>query len=77
MFATSRNRSGGNTVAIQFQKQLQELIDKLNTTMPHFVRCIKPNTNKRPEARTWLEAAASKLMITITITVNRISIRRW
>jgi hypothetical protein len=31
----------------QFRVQLNDLMSKLNATEPHYVRCIKPNANKR------------------------------
>jgi len=34
------------TTAAQFKKQLSELMKLLNSTMPHFVRCLKPNSKK-------------------------------
>jgi myosin heavy subunit len=34
------------TVSAQFQKQLSDLMSTLNSTQPHYIRCIKPNTNK-------------------------------
>jgi myosin heavy subunit len=37
------------TVATQFQKQLGDLMSTLNSTTPHYVRCVKPNPNKQPE----------------------------
>ncbi|CAK9003425.1 High molecular weight form of myosin-1 (High molecular weight form of myosin I) (HMWMI) [Durusdinium trenchii] len=33
-------------LGIQFQQQLSKLMKKLETTEPHFVRCIKPNKKK-------------------------------
>ncbi|KAE8892631.1 Myosin-12 [Phytophthora fragariae] len=42
-----RRRSGGgimsSTVVAQFKSQLSSLLDVLNATEPHFIRCIKPN----------------------------------
>lgn len=34
------------TLAMQFKQQLNDLMATLNTTEPHFVRCMKPNTVK-------------------------------
>ncbi|ETI52750.1 hypothetical protein F441_04159 [Phytophthora nicotianae CJ01A1] len=42
----NRRRSGGimsSTVVAQFKSQLSSLLDVLNATEPHFIRCIKPN----------------------------------
>lgn len=40
-----RRRSGimSSTVVAQFKSQLSTLLDVLNATEPHFVRCVKPN----------------------------------
>ena len=35
------------TLGGQFKQQLKDLIDTLNSTYPHFVRCMKPNDSKR------------------------------
>ncbi|TRY64413.1 hypothetical protein DNTS_017109, partial [Danionella cerebrum] len=37
-----------STVAAKFQQSLQELLDKMESCNPYFVRCIKPNNNKEP-----------------------------
>lgn len=41
----SRRRSGimSSTVVSQFKTQLNSLLEVLNATEPHFIRCIKPN----------------------------------
>ncbi|CAH0475885.1 unnamed protein product [Peronospora belbahrii] len=42
----NRRRSGGmlsSTVVAQFKSQLSSLLEILNATEPHFIRCIKPN----------------------------------
>src|SRR5690606_7906878 len=35
------------TLAMQFKQQLNDLMAILNTTEPHFVRCMKPNAGKQ------------------------------
>ena len=35
-----------NTLGAQFKQQLATLMDTLNSTDPHFVRCMKPNMEK-------------------------------
>jgi len=35
------------TVGSTFSRQLGELVDHLDHTVPYFIRCIKPNTNKQ------------------------------
>lgn len=37
----------GNTIAGGFRKQLSELMETINKTSSQYVRCIKPNANKR------------------------------
>lgn len=41
----TRRRSGimSSTVVAQFKNQLSSLLEVLNATEPHFIRCIKPN----------------------------------
>jgi len=36
------------TQSRKFSDQLNELVTMLNTTQPHYIRCIKPNPNKGP-----------------------------
>jgi myosin heavy subunit len=48
--APSRGRGGGKkaskTLGAQFKTQLNDLMDTLNLTNPHFVRCMKSNDEK-------------------------------
>jgi len=46
----TRGRAGGGkpkTLGAQFKMQLKELVDTLNKTTPHFIRCLKPNDEKK------------------------------
>ena len=38
------------TVGGQFKESLKQLMDSLNSTTPHYIRCIKPNDKKEPFA---------------------------
>ncbi len=37
-----------NSVGSQFKKQLSELMVKLHSMEPHYIRCIKPNSINKP-----------------------------
>ncbi|XP_021662313.2 myosin-12 [Hevea brasiliensis] len=37
-----------SSIGIRFKQQLQALMETLNTTEPHYIRCVKPNTLLRP-----------------------------
>merc|ERR1711913_271790 len=43
-----KKKKGGKTVASVYLVQLGELMATLNITEPHFIRCIVPNTHKKP-----------------------------
>jgi myosin-5 len=36
------------SVAAQFRESLSSLMNTIGKTTPHYVRCIKPNPQKRP-----------------------------
>jgi myosin-5 len=37
-----------STIGDRFRKQLQILAKTLNKTNPHYIRCVKPNSESRP-----------------------------
>merc|ERR1712241_1314930 len=43
-----KKKGGGKTVSSVYLVQLGELMNTLNITEPHFIRCIVPNTHKKP-----------------------------
>ena len=43
-----KKKGGGKTVSSVYLVQLAELMGTLNITEPHFIRCIVPNTHKKP-----------------------------
>ncbi|KAJ4708904.1 putative myosin [Melia azedarach] len=38
-----------SSVALRFKQQLQALMETLNSTEPHYIRCVKPNSLNRPQ----------------------------
>merc|ERR1711878_40833 len=43
-----KKKGGGKTVSSVYLVQLAELMGTLHSTEPHFIRCIVPNTHKKP-----------------------------
>merc|ERR1711981_1415730 len=43
-----KKKGGGKTVSSVYLVQLAELMGTLHATEPHFIRCIVPNTHKKP-----------------------------
>ncbi|KAF5188692.1 Myosin-11 [Thalictrum thalictroides] len=37
-----------SSIASRFKLQLQQLMETLNSTDPHYIRCVKPNTSLKP-----------------------------
>ncbi|KDP34022.1 hypothetical protein JCGZ_07593 [Jatropha curcas] len=46
---SSRSSYKFSSVATRFKQQLQALMETLNTTEPHYIRCVKPNSLNRPQ----------------------------
>ncbi|XP_008445541.1 myosin-15 isoform X1 [Cucumis melo] len=46
---SSRSSYKFSSVASRFKQQLQSLMETLNSTEPHYVRCVKPNSLNRPQ----------------------------
>ncbi|XP_042351953.1 unconventional myosin-Va-like [Plectropomus leopardus] len=46
--SSQTKRDTKKTVGLQFRQSLHLLMDTLNATTPHYVRCIKPNDHKAP-----------------------------
>ncbi|KAK8930649.1 hypothetical protein KSP39_PZI016458 [Platanthera zijinensis] len=46
---SSRSSYKFSSVASRFKLQLQALMETLNSTEPHYVRCVKPNSLNRPQ----------------------------
>jgi len=45
---TSKSSYKFSSVATRFKQQLQALMETLSLTEPHYVRCVKPNSDNRP-----------------------------
>jgi len=43
-----RGKMKGQYIGAQFMKQLEDLMALINSTEPHFIRCVKPNDAKKP-----------------------------
>ncbi|XP_010490294.1 PREDICTED: myosin-13-like [Camelina sativa] len=44
----ANKQSNSSSIASQFKQQLASLIEGLNTTEPHYIRCVKPNNLLKP-----------------------------
>ncbi|XP_057798033.1 myosin-9-like isoform X2 [Salvia miltiorrhiza] len=45
---SSKNSSKFSSIGSRFKLQLQSLMDTLNSTEPHYIRCVKPNNQLKP-----------------------------
>ncbi|XP_015572900.1 myosin-15 isoform X2 [Ricinus communis] len=46
---SSRSSYKFSSVSSRFKQQLQALMETLNSTQPHYIRCVKPNSLNRPQ----------------------------
>ncbi|KAF9615027.1 hypothetical protein IFM89_021598 [Coptis chinensis] len=46
---SSRSSYKFSSVSSRFKQQLQSLMESLNSTEPHYIRCVKPNSLNRPQ----------------------------
>ncbi|XP_039031656.1 myosin-15-like isoform X2 [Hibiscus syriacus] len=46
---SSRSSYKFSSVSTRFKQQLQALMETLNSTEPHYIRCVKPNSLNRPQ----------------------------
>ncbi|XP_058190972.1 myosin-15 isoform X4 [Rhododendron vialii] len=46
---SSRSSYKFSSVASRFKQQLQALMETLNSTEPHYIRCVKPNSLNQPQ----------------------------
>ncbi|TKY58001.1 Myosin-15 protein [Spatholobus suberectus] len=46
---SSRSSYKFSSVAARFKQQLQALMETLNSTEPHYIRCVKPNSLNQPQ----------------------------
>lgn len=46
--AETSKQSKFSSIGTRFKQQLQSLMETLNTTEPHYIRCVKPNTVLKP-----------------------------
>ncbi|XP_053732780.1 unconventional myosin-XVI isoform X1 [Synchiropus splendidus] len=57
-FLQRLERCGPITVSIQLRNSLSEMISKLQACTPHFVECVRPNTNGQPDSFDSLHVSA-------------------
>jgi myosin-7 len=72
---SSINRGAKRTLASQFTVQLNNLMDTIHSTTPHYIRCIKPNTEKQPAAELFDSPMANR-QLKYAGVFEAVSIRR-
>jgi myosin heavy subunit len=75
---SGKKKKGVQTIATKFKSQLKELVDTLEATMPHYVRCVKPNDKKLKfnEGIDACEAAKMRRQLLYAGVMETIAIRK-
>ena len=73
-----KKKKGPQTIATKFKAQLKQLTDTLEATMPHYVRCVKPNDKKLKfrEGIDACEAAKMRRQLLYAGVMETIAIRK-
>eukprot|EP00922_Rhytidocystis_sp_ex-Travisia-forbesii_P025993 GHVS01038103.1.p1 GENE.GHVS01038103.1~~GHVS01038103.1.p1 ORF type:complete len:437 (-),score=61.94 GHVS01038103.1:194-1504(-) len=70
----------GQLIGSQFMSQLESLMDILNNSEPHFIRCVKPNDKKQPlrwdSAKTLIQLHALSILEALQLRNLGYSYRR-
>lgn len=69
------SRDNKASLGSQFRNQLNSLMAQINTTEPHYIRCIKPNSHKKSASEDF-DAPMSLRQLTYAGVFEAVSIRR-
>jgi myosin heavy subunit len=50
LFENTMREQAGKTILSKFSKEIDDLMQELNSSTVHFIRCIKPNESKTPNS---------------------------
>ena len=68
-----KKRAGLTTLSASFKLSLEDLMDTLDEADPHFVRCIKPNMEKKPKA---MDVPITQKQLNYTGVLETVKIRQ-
>lgn len=73
---SGQSRAPALTVVSKFKASLEQLLQVLHSTTPHYIRCIKPNSQSQPQ--TFLQEEVTNPELRLPSTKNKEeSISRW
>ena len=72
-----KKKGGGKTVSSVYLVSLGELMTTLHSCEPHFVRCLVPNTHKKPGEVESPLIIIIIITIVIIIIITTILLTRW